>query len=817
MLTVILMLLTWTWALPTPYESVYTDEELFQSLFTAKHLSALRNETEALFNFAWDSYMNYGFPHDEVAPLTCEPVLADPDWSNIGKNDVLGGISLTLFDAMDTFVIMNDKDKFHECIRLIIQRFSDFSVDSIVQVFEMNIRVLGGLLSGHLFAVDERRGFHMEGYEGQLLTLAYDLGKRLAVTYQVDSASDMVFNFPRVNLKWGPKVVPGRIQSDQCTSGMGSLILEFSLLSRLTNDTIFEDLARQNVQDVWNRRSNLDLVPMSFNTNLQKFTNAITGTGASIDSFYEYLLKYSILFDDEDYADMWQDAYRALLTHSKDEVGIFHNVDATTGMVATEWIDALGAFLPGLQVLAGDVNNAMRLHLVFLSIWNHYGGLPERWNFNEFRSLGLFDKEYHEGDTIDGFNLTLTDEILLKNSVGLEWYPLRPEFIESSYHLYQATRDPLLLRIGESILQELRTRFIAPCGFAGYKNIITGERENRMESFVLSETFKYLYLLFSHRDNSTCKLQEGNTVFSTEGHLLWWDTKLRQFEKVTAEDLSSMNKVNETDNEDTKQWLWSRKRFDLNKSFANLKRDFYSTPHEPHFVDRMTPHVKRELGIDDKYYTYGIPMMTDADVHSHIKSINERNFQRLTETLQSNYNVSIHRDLHGPNQCLVADRSEFIWSNAMQGKTVYDLDRAHPMTLRKTPHMHVKRAIELNETFYSRFVPEGKESEARLGQRQWEALVASENNYNIAPIYTETTGNIYIHEMEGLRVRFKDITTNGTDILQFVGVNGVSVGSSKKVYVNGASSFLLNSEAFSVAHNELFLNGMAICNVEVLC
>ena len=42
--------------------------------------------------------------------------------------------------------------------------------------------------------------------------------------------------------------------------------------------------------------------------------------------------------------------------------------------------------------------------------------------------------------------------------------------------------------------------------------------EDRMDSFVVAETFKYLYLLFA--DDSDLSLDVSNFVFTTEGHLL---------------------------------------------------------------------------------------------------------------------------------------------------------------------------------------------------------------------------------------------------------------------------------------------------------
>lgn len=47
------------------------------------------------------------------------------------------------------------------------------------QVFETTIRVLGGLLSGHIFASEPEQPFYLPWYRGQLLNMAHDLGKRL--------------------------------------------------------------------------------------------------------------------------------------------------------------------------------------------------------------------------------------------------------------------------------------------------------------------------------------------------------------------------------------------------------------------------------------------------------------------------------------------------------------------------------------------------------------------------------------------------------------------------------------------------------------
>lgn len=45
-----------------------------------------------------------------------------------------------------------------------------------------------------------------------------------------------------------------------CTAGVGTFILEFSTLSRLTGDPVFEDVARKALGSLWKTRSDIGLV-----------------------------------------------------------------------------------------------------------------------------------------------------------------------------------------------------------------------------------------------------------------------------------------------------------------------------------------------------------------------------------------------------------------------------------------------------------------------------------------------------------------------------------------------------------------------------
>ena len=141
--------------------------------------------------------------------------------------------------------------------------------------------------------------------------------------------------------------------------------------------------------------------------------------------------------------------------------------DLESGAARGFWIDALSAYYPGLLAQAGHVEEATETHLLQTALWTRFSGLPERWNLMT--------------GGIEG---------------GLGWWVGRPEFIESNYHIYRATEDPWYLYVGEMVLRDIKRRCWTRCGWASIQNVLTGEQTDRMESFFLGETAKYLFLLF---------------------------------------------------------------------------------------------------------------------------------------------------------------------------------------------------------------------------------------------------------------------------------------------------------------------------------
>jgi len=98
-------------------------------------------------------------------------------------------------------------------------------------------------------------------------------------------------------------------------------------------------------------------------------------------------------------------------------------------------------------------------------------------------------------------------------------YMLRPETVESLFIAFRLTGDNRYREYGWAIFQAIEKHCRIPSG--GYATIVNVDEvpvrhEDKMETFFLGETLKYLFLLFS--DGDTIPLSKY--VFNTEAHPL---------------------------------------------------------------------------------------------------------------------------------------------------------------------------------------------------------------------------------------------------------------------------------------------------------
>uniref|UniRef100_A0A8C7LJ91 alpha-1,2-Mannosidase n=1 Tax=Oncorhynchus kisutch TaxID=8019 RepID=A0A8C7LJ91_ONCKI len=438
-----------------------------------------------MFDHAYGSYMKYAYPADELMPLSCRGRVRGLEPNRGDIDDSLGKFSLTLIDTLDTLVVLNKLDEFEDAVRRTL-RDVRLDNDVVVSVFETNIRVLGGLLGAHTMAdMLRQRGERMQWYRDELLHMAKELGNRLLPAFNTTSG----LPYPRVNLRYGVLNPLSRTgtESDTCTACAGTMILEFAALSRLSGEAVFEENARKALDVLWEKRQRgSDLVGTVINIHNGDWVRRDSGVGAGIDSYYEYLMKAYVLLGDNVYLERFNTHYRAIMKYIS-QPPLLLNVHMHNPTVSVRsWMDSLLAFFPGLQVLRGDLKPAIETHEMLYQVTKQHKFLPEAFT-TEFR--------VHWGQ-----------------------HPLRPEFAESTYYLYKATGDPYYLRVGQSIVEKLNTHARVPCGFAAVQDVRTGAHEDRMDSFFLAEMFKYLYLLFSEKNQLHFDIDDY--IFTTEAHLL---------------------------------------------------------------------------------------------------------------------------------------------------------------------------------------------------------------------------------------------------------------------------------------------------------
>jgi mannosidase alpha-like ER degradation enhancer 2 len=423
----------------------------------AEVASPTAGQVRGAFEHAWQGYRRYAWGHDDLDPLSRKP----HDWYGVS-------LLMTPVDGYDTMVLMGLRADAADAKRLILERLS-FDQDISVQVFEVTIRLLGGLLAA----------YQMDG-DPRFLHLATDLGDRLLPAFR--SPTGMPFRY--VNLRTGATRDPVSNPAE-----IGTLMLEFGTLGRLTGRPVYYDTAKHAAEELFRRRSAIGLVGSTIDVRTGVWQDSTSHVGGGIDSWYEYLLKSWLLFRDEDFRRMWRESVGPVNRYLADERfgGLWYGqVTMSTGARTGTQFGSLEAFLPAVLALAGDTARAARLMASVDRMWTTFGVEPEAFDYSTM-TIGEYPG-----------------------------YELRPESLESAYYLYRLTGDPRYRRMGASMWQAIDRSTRTEAGFAALADVRTLTKRDRMHSFLFAETMKYAYLLLAPA--GTLDLRDG--VFNTEAHPL---------------------------------------------------------------------------------------------------------------------------------------------------------------------------------------------------------------------------------------------------------------------------------------------------------
>ncbi|RZF37766.1 hypothetical protein LSTR_LSTR012481 [Laodelphax striatellus] len=439
------------------------------------------------FLHAWNGYRKFAWGHDHLKPVSG----SFKDWFHLG---------LSITDSLDTIYIMGLKEEFEEAKGWVRDSLK-FNTYHEVNLFEVTIRVLGGLLSA----------YHLSG-DRMFLEKATDLGERLLPCF---TKSPSGIPYSDINLasqsahspKWSP---------DSSTSEVTTLQLEFRDLSRSTHESKFEDAAFKVSEYVHKLPKTDGLVPIFINPNTGQFHSYTDiKLGARGDSYYEYLLKQwiqtgkTIDFLKNDYLEAVEGIKKWLVrrTPKSDLVFIGELKGGTHDFVPK--MDHLVCYLPGTLALG------------------YHHGLPEDHLKLAADLMETCYQTYAQRPTflapeISFFSFqgggNVRDDIYVKSNDAHNL--LRPEFIESLWYMYQITGNTTYQDWGWNIFKAFEKYTKVAHGFTSIgnvNNVRDTKPRDMMESFFLSETIKYLYLLFS---NDRKLLDIDKYVINSEAHPL---------------------------------------------------------------------------------------------------------------------------------------------------------------------------------------------------------------------------------------------------------------------------------------------------------
>lgn len=470
---------------------------------------ALAAEVKVEFAHAWNGYKRYAWGRDELQPL-----------SKKGR-DSFGGIGMTILDSLTTLWLMDLREEFDLALKFVQDDLHFGNADRAVSVFELIIRALGGLLGAHALSGKEI-----------LLTRAQELATLLLPALNTSSKLPL----PKLNLATGLGEHSGE---PTILSEAGSMQLEFRYLSAQTKDPKFRQAADAAFRAIRSTRLK-GILPVYLTPPHHAQVHAIASklaVGALADSYYEYLLKQWLQSPKEIYfKEMWLAFVDDLPDLLAPRPPMAPPISGAAGKAPAKavktgvqssyklleakpngkklWkMDHLSCFIPGILVLGlTTLTPADLRHL----------------NRNEtLRAMA-------EGITSSCYELyTLSKSGLAPECATVEPQPpyrflaapqdgrhsfLRPETVESLFYMYRFTGDEKYRQWGKRIFRSIQRHAKVDVGYASVQdvNVVPTQKLDEMQSFVMAETFKYLYLLFS----PASVLDLDRFILNTEAHPL---------------------------------------------------------------------------------------------------------------------------------------------------------------------------------------------------------------------------------------------------------------------------------------------------------
>jgi mannosyl-oligosaccharide alpha-1,2-mannosidase len=529
---------------PTTLPKIQHDFSAKQEDAAAKNIrETRRDEVRKQFLKCWKNYRSYGWMHDEIRPISGE------------VTDHFGGWAATLIDALDTLWIMGFEEEFNSAIEDV--ESIDFGYTNLehINVFETNIRHLGGLLAAFELSKDER-----------LLAKATEVGEMLYHAF--DTPNHMPITRWKMREAGEGKA---QVADEQVLlAEIGSMTMEFTRLSQLTGDPKYYDAVTRITRLLEEQQEKTKLPgmwPIVVNARNADFTGDNTFTLNSMaDSMYEYLPKMYALLGGQDfiYRKMYEKALDTAAEHALFRPSTPDDSDLlTSGAVRVEGSSVLvdpilqhlscytgGMYALGSKLFGKEDHYKIGRKLTDTCVWAYKaspaGIMPEvshllqctnktdcTWNEKAWHdAVASKTDQNSEKDPLRNIaNLRLPSGF---TSIDDRRYILRPEAIESVFIMYRITGEQSWQAAAWDMWTAIQRSTDTDIGNSALLDVSaeTPPRADSMEvslkslsvhmewlltvmqSFWMAETLKYFFLVFSEPD----VISLDDFVLNTEAH-----------------------------------------------------------------------------------------------------------------------------------------------------------------------------------------------------------------------------------------------------------------------------------------------------------
>ena len=420
-------------------------------------------EVHAEFLHGWRGYTAHAWGYDEVRPVSRR----HNDFFAPGHT-----FGLSMVEALDTLYLMGEDAELTRACDW-IDAHLDPAQNASVDVFESIIRLVGGLLAGHLATG-----------RSSLLARARELADRLLPAF---SKSPTGIPYTHVNLRTGAVSGTTVALAEACTN-----VMEFGLLSGLTGDSRYYDASMRAYRAVISRRSSLGLLGSTIHAETGRWIDATSlAPNPPVDSFYEYLWSGSALLGDRQLASWYRQLTAPIMAHQAVTIGgrlWFRSVDSHSGKPAGGTAQSeLGSFYAGLLAKGGDLKRGQALFRTWSDVLARHPVLPE---------------------TVDPATLAAVDK-------GSQ---LRPEYANAALDLWLLTGDPGYKQAAYRLFTGMRANQRVADGYTVSGDVtVRGMRPGDLTpAYWFAENMKYQWLLFS----ATPRFDYRAGVLSTEGKVM---------------------------------------------------------------------------------------------------------------------------------------------------------------------------------------------------------------------------------------------------------------------------------------------------------